>query len=153
MQNQAQKINNLIGQLGLKQNVIASKLKYHHTTISRKAKDGTPYPNDVLEKLSMELGITVAFLKDSSREYHKGDPIPEDAIRQVPPTQQEDISGNLTKLLEIQIQNIQHNQSMQQTQQVQVLTESLRSVTELVKDLAGQVKELKDQNGGSHDPD
>lgn len=152
MQNQAQKINNLIGQLGLKQNVIASKIKYHHTTMSRKAKDGTHYPKDVLEKISMELGITVAFLQDSSREYHEGDPIPEDAVR-LKSEDQADYSNDLSKLMEIQLKNISHNQNMQAMQQNKILAEAVRNVTEVVSELVEKVRQLEEDRGGSHDPD
>ena len=152
-QNQAQKINALIGHLGLKQSVIAKKIGVHHTSMSRKVQTGTPYTNEVLEKISMELGVTVAFLRDTSRIYNEGDPIPEDAILKPPPEAQGDLSDTISKLMAIQAQNIAHNQAAQVMTEIKVLAKANIHLTEIIKELAEQVKEMRDERDGNHDPD
>ncbi len=108
MTNQGKKVNNLINQLGLKQRRIAEKVGVHWTTISRKAKDGTRYDMDTLEKISAELGITIDFLMDDTMEYSKGQPIPQDAI--LHPVKQADLPENdaIAALKEIALNKMQH---------------------------------------------
>jgi len=91
MQTTAEKILQLIGQLGLKQYVVAKAVGYHPITLIKKANAGTRYPPEKIEKISQVLGITTSFLLDESREYIEGQPIPEDAILKVTPPPAPDI--------------------------------------------------------------
>lgn len=158
---QAKKINNLIEYLGLNRRRLAPKIGVHFTTISRKAKDGSRYDDETLEKISREIGISVDFLLDDSREYIEGQPIPPDAIIQPPAAQErQGDSDAITKLFILAEREMEYRTASnakidpnamlaaqeELAQEMRVLSNELRLLRE-------EMARSREEDGGNHDAD
>ena len=158
---QGEKLINLIGQLGLKQNVVARNIGYHPVTLSKKAKDGSKFPKAMLEKLSIELGITVDYLADTSRPYYEGDTIPEDAIRsKTPPAKPAPDTNPVAALMILAQKQMQETRSELAQIDPEIILQANREMIEAMNRLSAQMQELSQElrlnregEPGEHDPD
>jgi transcriptional regulator with XRE-family HTH domain len=155
-QTQGSKIKQIAKKKGLHMKWLANKAGWSEAGLSRKINSGDVFTREQLTMFSNLLGVTIEYLQDTSRVLGPKDQIPEDAIWHKPPEQddpQNELSGTLSKLMEIQLKNISHNQAMQLVQENKILAEAVRNVTDMVGDLMEEVRQLKEDRAGSHDPD
>lgn len=159
--NQAKKINNLIDQLGLKQRRVAQKIGVHFTTMSRKAKDGSRYDAETLEKISAELGLTVQYLQDDLRPYEVGSPIPPDAL--LPATKPADTSDGdaIAALMQLAEKQMRHREAVDSriepppgaSEEVVGILSGILEEMKLMRADVNRLLESAAMPGGEHDPD
>lgn len=80
MQQQGEKIQNLLKKIKRNQIWLAEKVGYTPVTVSKRLAPGGHWPKDRLRKVADALGVKMDYLLDRSRPYYLGDDIPEDVI-------------------------------------------------------------------------
>jgi transcriptional regulator with XRE-family HTH domain len=154
---QGEKVNKLIDYLGLKHNVVAKKVGYHHVTLSKKATDKSRFPNDKLLKLSEVLGVSVEYLKDTSQVFDPAVGLPPEAVAtpappSMPPTGDAELDAVMLRML----REVQHHRAeTKHLDAAAMIVEELRLIREEVNEIHSKLNAIqRDLDGdGEHDPD
>lgn len=148
------KIKLLVKKKGLQLKWLADQSGWSEARLSRKINSTDVFESKKLAKISRALGISAEYLRDINRPYRLEDDIPDDAIiKALDQNPKDPLQDTISKLLEIQAQNMTHNQNVQILTKVETLTKSNETLIGIIKDLAEQVIDLKDERDGNHDPD
>jgi len=149
MQNQGDKIQNLIIKIGYTQQAVAKMAGYKQpSSLSKAIGLGKNFTPDKLKAFSKVLGVKVKFLRDNTYTYLHTDEIPEWALlpKDAP-------APNIDPLAALVAEYIHRKTENRENPAFQMLAEEMARLADEMKQMRAEFKRMREEGDGEHDPD